>query len=209
MTVLRATFFRLVAVAASVGVFICDLSAWTPDAGKSSQDANSMEVTIFGVAASARRGSGWKAAIATVFWVGEEATADNGFIPNVRNAWDVEWQTHYGGVDDPNVRCGYRPCSFVPRENPFYIALPYDDMHDNGTRKSKTSIIPWDRPGATKSLLKNRWVAVRANDKTCYAQWEDVGPFETDDAAYVFGDVAKPKNKRGEAIASVWVGSRR
>ena len=47
------------------------------------------------------------------------------------------------------------------------------------------------------SLLKNRWIAVQAGDAVCYGQWEDAGPFENDDAAYVFGDAPEPRNKRG------------
>ena len=42
-------------------------------------------------------------------------------------------------------------------------------------------------------MCKNRWIEITHAGKTCYAQWEDVGPFATDDAAYVFGDAA-PKN---------------
>jgi hypothetical protein len=37
------------------------------------------------------------------------------------------------------------------------------------------------------------WVAVRYGKKVCYAQWSDVGPFVTDDWAYVFGSNPQPK----------------
>lgn len=141
----------------------------------------------------------WKQAIATVFWVGEVGSDDNGHIPNLKSAWDQHWLEHYGGVDDPSDRCGYQPCTFMPLENPFYVALPYDDMTEGGARKSAASIIPWKAGAARKSSLKNRWIAIRANGVTCYAQWQDVGPFESDDAAYVFGDAAEPRNKQGEA----------
>lgn len=141
----------------------------------------------------------WKSAVATVFWVGEHATPDNGFISNVRGAWDENWVASYGGVDEPNARCGFLPCAFRPKENPFYVALPYDDMTDEGTRKRSASVIPWNRPEAKASVLKNRWVAVQVNGVTCYGQWQDAGPFENDDAAYVFGDAPEPKNRRGVA----------
>ena len=36
-------------------------------------------------------------------------------------------------------------------------------------------------------MCKNRWVRLSRGGKTCYAQWEDVGPFVSDDAAYVNG----------------------
>ena len=86
----------------------------------------------------------WKPAIATVFWVGEEAAPDNGFIHNKASAWDVNWQKSFGGIDDPKDRCGYRPCAFKPLENAFYVALPYNDITDAGIRKEDTSFIPWD-----------------------------------------------------------------
>ena len=38
---------------------------------------------------------------------------------------------------------------------------------------------------------------VRASGITCYAQWQDVGPFENDDSDYVFGTAAQPKNIKG------------
>jgi hypothetical protein len=143
------------------------------------------------------KGPQWKSALATVFWVGETETEDNGHIANLMSAWDAKWVEHFGGVDDPNNRCGYRPCGFKPKENPFYVALPYDDMEENGRRKEVNAFIPWDAPGAKQSLLKNRWVAIHANGITCYAQWQDVGPFEKDDARYVFGAAATPKNIKG------------
>jgi hypothetical protein len=42
--------------------------------------------------------------------------------------WDQHWQTSYGGVDDPDRRNGYWPADFTPRENPFYVALPYGEF---------------------------------------------------------------------------------
>ncbi|MDL5503374.1 MAG: hypothetical protein QSU88_09175, partial [Candidatus Methanoperedens sp.] len=38
-----------------------------------------------------------------------------------------------------------------------------------------------------------KWIKITKGDKSAYAQWEDVGPFEIDDIDYVFGD-SKPKN---------------
>jgi hypothetical protein len=140
----------------------------------------------------------WKEAIATVFWVGEAGSEDNSYIPNVASAWDRHWMEHFGGIDDPEDRCGFEPCGFHPKENPFYVALPYDDMTEGGVRKASASAIPW-RGAPGRSALKNRWIAVRANGRTCYAQWQDVGPFESDDIAYVFGDAREPRNKQIKA----------
>lgn len=140
--------------------------------------------------------SGWKHAVATVFWVGEDEASDNGFIHNRSSAWDIDWEEHYGGVDDPEERCGFEPCAFVPEENPFYVALPYNDLA-RGRRKDNASMIPWNDPASRTSVLKNRWIAVRYEGRICYGQWQDVGPFEEDDVAYVFGDVATPGNVIG------------
>jgi hypothetical protein len=71
-------------------------------------------------------------------------------------------------------------------------------MTEGGLRKASASAVPW-RAAPGKSALKNRWIAVRANGRTCYAQWQDVGPFESDDIAYVFGDAPEPRNKQIKA----------
>jgi hypothetical protein len=137
---------------------------------------------------------GWKAAIATVFWVGEGATADNDYIQNSESAWDEQWATHFGGVDDPDKRCGFKPCVFTPKENAFYVALPYNDLDDNGDKKSSSTVVPWHTT-SVKSDLKNHWVEVSyKNGASCYGQWQDVGPYYETDSAYVFGTAAKPKN---------------
>jgi hypothetical protein len=101
---------------------------------------------------------------------------------------------HYGGVDDPVARRGYLPAAFTPKENPFYVALPYNDFDENGVRKPRaSSVVPWAAGttwAADQSMLKNRWLELRVGTRTVYAQWEDV----EDDAAYVFGTAA-PANR--------------
>ena len=141
----------------------------------------------------------WKTDIVTtVFWVGEPASAGNP-MPNFNSSWVANWQGCYGGFDDPTrrVQGEYRPVAFVPKLNPFYIALPYNDCVDSSTTKKDASkIIPWFKQAFKKkgdSVCHNRWVAIRHGDRMCYAQWCDCGPFVTDDAAYVFGD-ARPAN---------------
>lgn len=152
---------------------------------------------------------GYKYVKTTKFWVGEKADSENGFIPNDQSAWDKNWLNNFGGVDDPDNRCGLSPCGFQPKQNPFYFALPYNDLNDNGSRKESSKSIPWAKNVNTRgSIVKNRWIEVKYKDKTCYAQWEDVGPFNKDDFDYVFGS-GKPKNKFGvgaglDISPSVW-----
>jgi hypothetical protein len=138
----------------------------------------------------------WKEAIATVFWAGEGESSDNGYIQNRASAWDEEWSINFGGLDAPDDRCGYRPCSFVPKLNAFYIALPYIERNEDETVKTSARTIPWytDDLFATGMLLQNHWVEVQVGTISCYAQWKDVGPFETDDYSYVFGSATTPRN---------------
>jgi hypothetical protein len=132
----------------------------------------------------------------TVFWVGEAACAANRFSGNEQSAWDSKWLEHYGGVDDPDHRNGYFPAGFTPKENPFYCALPYGDFDEHGRRASAGRVIYWAGEKVwsdTESMCKNRWIGITRGSRTAYAQWEDVGPFETDDSAYVFGP-SRPRN---------------
>jgi hypothetical protein len=128
--------------------------------------------------------------ISTYFYIGEDASKDNDNIDNISSAWDENWSIHYGGIDDPNDRNQsfiYYPATFIPKENPFYVALPYNDFDDNGNKKPDLKkIIPW-YIATYQSLMKNRWVKITKNDKTVYAQIEDAGPFEYNDWQYVFG----------------------
>ncbi|HEX5456699.1 MAG TPA: hypothetical protein VFW77_05050 [Candidatus Saccharimonadales bacterium] len=139
-----------------------------------------------------------KTVITTIFWVGEPADKDNNFISNLSSAWINDWQDEYGGFDNPLYRTGYRPKSFKPKENPFYIALPYDDLNQAGKRKNTSILCPnKDKPDLRNySWCKNSWIMIKSHGKTTYAQWEDVGPYETDDVNYVFGN-STPKNTYG------------
>jgi hypothetical protein len=130
----------------------------------------------------------WKLGIvSTVFWVGETGSGP----ANTRSAWDANWVGTYGGLDDPARRKGFEPATFKPLQNPFYVALPYCDMHDGGLKAEAAKLVPWFIEafrGATTSVCKGRWLKIRHGLKACYVHWEDVGPFRTDLAAYVFGN---------------------
>jgi len=138
----------------------------------------------------------FKKAMTTIFWVGEDANAGNAFIPNYASYWDPGWLENFGGVDSPENRNGYMPSAFTPRQNPFYVALPYGEFEENGALKESAKKIP--RHGTGKGpLARNRWVEVRYKGKSCFAQWQDVGPYEADDFDWVFGDSITPKNSFG------------
>lgn len=148
----------------------------------------------------------WKRQIVTtVFWVGERPTVNNP-VPNHKSSWDANWAANYGGYDnpDPSQRRNFIPVKFVPRQNPFYIALPYNDVTRGTTKPEVRKVIPWfkqafERPG--KSIVKGRWLAIKHGNRICYAQWEDCGPFRTDHWQYVFGnDRPKPNLNQGAGL---------
>lgn len=149
-------------------------------------------VTPTGLRAGFNRYPWKKQIVTTVFWVGEMPTQNNP-VPNHKSSWDAQWAQNYGGFDNPNPgsRRNFIPLAFVPRQNPFYVALPYNDVTRGTTKPESRKAIPWfkqafERPG--KSVCKGRWVAIKRGSRICYAQWEDCGPFRTDHWQYVFGN---------------------
>lgn len=147
----------------------------------------------------------WKTKIpTTIFWIGEEPTKNNP-VPNNKSSWDPKWEERFGGYDDPDPKqrtWDYRPKGISnPGQNPFYIALPYNDIvNSKKTKPEAPRVIPWfkqrfQRQG--KSVCKGQWVAIRYGKKVCYAQWEDCGPFNTVDWKYVFGK-SRPVNRNNK-----------
>ncbi len=133
----------------------------------------------------------WKTDIVTtIFWIGENPTANNP-VPNHKSSWDPAWTENYGGYDNPEParRHDYIPIGFVPRQNPFYCALPYNDVTHGQFKPEAPMVVPWFRQAVVQqghSVCKDRWIAVRRGSRVCYAQWEDCGPFRTDHWQYVF-----------------------
>lgn len=142
---------------------------------------------------------------ATVFWVGEDASHRNP-VHNHKSSWDGEWRDNYGGFDNPEPTertKDYRPRAFIPKQNPFYIALPYNDVSRGQHKPEASKVIPWFRKAYVedgKSVCKGRWVQIVYNKRSCFAQWEDCGPFTTDDWPYVFGD-KPPMNRENKGAA--------
>ena len=148
----------------------------------------------------------WKTNIVTtVFWVGEQAGGNNP-VPNYRSSWDLNWTTNYGGFDtpDPLSRRNYIPVAFIPHQNPFYCALPYNDVTHGQFKPEAPLVIPWFKQAYTgpgQSVCKDRWIAIRKDNRTCYAQWEDCGPFRTDHFQYVFqNERPKPNLNQGAGL---------
>jgi hypothetical protein len=148
----------------------------------------------------------WKQNIVTtVFWIGEEPSANNP-VPNRSSSWDKQWTKSYGGFDNPSParRKDFLPLNFTPRQNPFYCALPYNDKASTGHRPEASRVVPWFNEayqGPAVSTCKDRWIAIRKGDRVCYAQWEDAGPFRTDHWQYVFGNERpKPNLNKGAGL---------
>jgi ketosteroid isomerase-like protein len=146
----------------------------------------------------------WKTNIVTtVFWIGQRM--DNG-SSRVTSVWDSNWKANYGGVDtaDPNLRRNFVPVSFIPNQNPFYCALPYNDVMNGHLKPEAELVIPWYTrayTGPNHSVCKDRWIAIRKGDKTAYAQWEDSGPVRTDHFQYVFqNERPEPNRNRGAGL---------
>jgi hypothetical protein len=147
---------------------------------------------------------------ATVFWIGEPK-GNGSSESNAISAYDDAWEQHYGGYD--NYRVVRRPpdydagLGFTPKENPFYLDLPYDDINDRQAFADRWNVVPWAAhylahrsAGSAFSLMKNRWVKiwrmVAGVTYTAYGQIEDAGPYVYDDEAYVFGHTnARPASE--------------
>ena len=139
----------------------------------------------------------WKTCIITTVFTAGKSTA-----------WDPQWREHFGGAEQAGAaaRRGFRPAAFVPRQNPFYIALPYNDVTGSATKPEGRVVIPWFKEAFVdegKSVCRDRWVAIR-NGQTgqiCYAQWSDCGPFGSDHWQYVFGpERPKPNANQGSGL---------
>ncbi|HEY1531260.1 MAG TPA: hypothetical protein VGF80_10625 [Galbitalea sp.] len=154
--------------------------------------------------------------VSTTFWVGEifDPNASDG--SQVISTYDANWYANYGGCDGViasggcgtearTAANGYFPLHMTPKQNPFYLDLPFDDVNDSGAYARRGQVVPWAAQSAyaaivrnpNYSLMKNRWVELTKSGQTCYGQIEDAGPGEYNDANYVFGSGdARPENGR-------------
>jgi len=132
----------------------------------------------------------WRAGIITTeFWIGEGGSSISP-TDNIGSAWDEHWRSTNRGADSPDDRNGFASADHASTVNPFYIALPFNDL----AYPEKAHWVPrsWHRPnvdGKQVSACKDRWVEIKnAAGRVCFAQWEDVGPLRSDHAEYVFGN---------------------
>ena len=133
----------------------------------------------------------WKTGIiTTMFWIGEGGSSISP-TDNIGSAWDENWRSHNRGNDSPDDRNGFASADHASTINPFYVALPFNDL---AYPDKAQDWVPrsWHRPnqdGKQVSACKDRWVCIKnSNGRLCYAQWEDVGPLRSDHAEYVFGN---------------------
>ena len=127
--------------------------------------------------------------ITTIFWIGEGSTPISS-TTNVASAWDLDWRDSNSGSDSPYDRNGYASGNHASTVNPFYVALPFNDLAfpDKAREWLPRGWYRHPRDGKEVSACQDRWVAIKnAEGIVCFAQWEDVGPLGYDDAEYVFG----------------------
>jgi len=153
----------------------------------------------------------WKTHVTcTIFWIGEPAGERNP-TSNTKSSWDQQWSVNYGGCDYPepanriaNHQTGeFRPKGFVPKLNPFYVALPYNDVVNSSSHKAEAArVIPWFgrvNPEPGKTVCKGRWLQIYRGGRSCFAQWEDCGPWETNDWEFVFSNKPPKTTQNGAA----------
>jgi hypothetical protein len=153
---------------------------------------------------------------ATTFWVGEIFDPDAADGSQRISAFDDDWYRRYGGCDGVRTdddcrterrfrRDGWFPRRMTPKENPFYLDLPYDDRNVEQNFEQRGEVVPWadQEPYRSRvddprhSLMKNRWVELRRGSRRCFGQLQDAGPGQYSDRRYVFGhDDARPRNGR-------------
>ena len=159
----------------------------------------------------------WHTAIvATTFWVGEIFDPNAADGSQVYSTYDSSWEAHYGGCDGVSSQGGcqtekrlapdYFPQHMSPKENPFYLDLPFDDINNATAFRQRCNVEPWAKdPGYAGhctdpnfSYMKNYWVRIKGtNGQTCYGQIQDAGPGQYHDATYVFGGSnSRPVNHR-------------
>ncbi len=127
---------------------------------------------------------------ATVFILGEKSDAAS---------LDPHWVRDNGGTDTATGMSGYASDSHASTMNPFYVGLPFNDVA-HPALAMRWLPRGWTTPKSEPhgSACLGRWVELlNRNGRSCFAQWEAADPAGADDAAYVFGSSATPKEAAG------------
>ena len=106
--------------------------------------------------------------VATTFWVGEIFDPNAADGSQVYSTYDAQWEAHYGGCDGVPVGSDcrterrtaandYFPTAMSPRQNPFYLDLPFDDINDDAAFHQRGQVIPWaGEPAYAKDINDRR-----------------------------------------------------
>jgi hypothetical protein len=172
--------------------------------------------------------------VSTTFWVGEIFDASLPDGSQMFSAYNSNWFASFGGCDGVSTGggCGteartaangFFPTQMTPKENPFYLDLPFDDVNDGTAFKERCQVVPWATADnaasgvnhcadSNYSYMKNHWVQLTGpSGSVCYGQVEDAGPSSGvlyHDANYVFGTAdARPANTQFSGDSSQGAGA--
>jgi hypothetical protein len=122
----------------------------------------------------------------TVFWCMEPATANS--PSNFQSVYDSFWFRHFSG------------------ESAYYAAVPYCDVENGHTKPEAVRLVPWFHQSFRAdgvSVMKDRWIEIRFQNRRCFAQIKDVGPYHVDDADYVFRNTRPQSHANNSAALDV------
>jgi len=182
-TLLASTYSPTPAVSSNVGLY-------SPSSNHTTSSSDDFPFANFNK--KVKNTYPWKTGIiTTMFYIGEGGSSISP-TDNMKSSWDGSWVSSNHGTDTPYNRNGYAAGNHASTVNPFYVALPFNDL---AFPDKAREWLPagWHRPnkdGKPVSACKDRWVEIKTEDGSghvCYAQWEDVGPLRYDHAEYVFG----------------------
>ena len=149
----------------------------------------------------------WKTNIVTtVFWIGEQPTANNP-VPNNEKFLGCELDLQLRRLRQPGClesrATTSRSLSSRGRIR-FMCALPYNDVTHGQFKPEAALVIPWFKQSYTEPGqigLQGSLARDPQRQSVCYAQWEDCGPFRTDHFQYVFqNERPKPNLNRGAGL---------
>lgn len=161
---------------------------------------------------------------ASTFWAGEGAGDANHNISNVPSAWESDWATSFGVEDWPGLSrdSDYIPTDSrftgdeYPKVNPYYFALPYNDMSEivyDGDKVSNvvglqsdytTYYIPYLSRDGVKTT-DTRWLyGYTRKGSATKIPWKDQSSWG-DNRSMVKGRWARIRYKGGDWVYAQWL----